>query len=96
MCGDPEAAPNEYWLLKQMLYRLWRSPRYWYDKINAILRSVGLTPSLKDPCLYTGFITGPANPSGSLNTAPLLLVDDFVYFSADPAFKALFCCLLTE
>ena len=35
--GNPEAEPGEYWLLKRTLYGLRRSPRHWYDKINAIL-----------------------------------------------------------
>ena len=30
--GDPEAAPDKYWLLKRILYGLCRSPRHWYDK----------------------------------------------------------------
>ena len=54
--GDPEAAPDKYWLLKRTLYGLRRSPHQWYNKINAIIRSIGLTPSLEDPCLYTSFI----------------------------------------
>jgi hypothetical protein len=61
--------------------------------------ALGLTPSLKDPCLYTSFITDPANPSASLTMAPLLLglyVNNFVYFSEDLAVEALFCCLLAE
>ena len=37
--GDPESDPNEYWLLLKTLYGLRRSPRHWYDKINAILWS---------------------------------------------------------
>ncbi len=97
--GDPEAAPNEYWLLKRTLYGLRRSPRHWYDKISAILRSIGLIPSLKDPCLYTGFIVDPSNPSSTPSSAMLSLgmyVDDFVYFSEDPAVEALFCRLLAE
>ena len=49
--GDPDADPHEYWLLLKMLYGLRRSPRHWYDKINAILISIGLKPSLEDPCL---------------------------------------------
>jgi hypothetical protein len=49
----PPLTPDEYWLLKWTLYELWRSPRHWYDKINAILQSIGLTPLLEDPCLYT-------------------------------------------
>jgi hypothetical protein len=38
--GDPEAEPNEYWLLQKTLYGLCRSPHHWYDKINAILKSI--------------------------------------------------------
>ena len=97
--GDPEASPDEYWLLKRTLYSLRRSPRHWFDEINAILRSIGLTPSLEDPCLYTGFIRDPANPSAGTLSAPLsigLYVDDFVYFSKDPTVEALFFCLLSE
>ena len=50
--GDPDADPQEYWLLLKTLYGLRRSPQHWYDKIYAILVSIGLTPSLEDPCLY--------------------------------------------
>ena len=97
--GDPEASPDEYWLIKWTLYGLRRSPCHWYDKINAILCSICLTPFLKDPCLYTGYIHNPANPSASALSAPLSIsvyVDNFVYFSKDPAVEALFCRLLSE
>jgi hypothetical protein len=73
--------------------------RHWYDKINAILQSMGLTPSLKDPCLYTSFIRDPKDPSVTITTSPLSLgiyVNDFVYFLPDPAVKKLFCHLLAE
>jgi hypothetical protein len=69
---------------------LQQSPHHWYDKINAILCSISLTSSLEDPCLYSGFIQDPNNPSGEQSASPLLLglyVDDFVYFSEDPAVK---------
>jgi hypothetical protein len=97
--GNPEAKPDKYWLLKQTLYGLRCSPRHWYDKINAILRLMGLQPSLEDPCLYTGYVHDPANPSIKLTMAPLCLsiyVDNFVYFSADPAVEELLCRLLAE
>jgi hypothetical protein len=97
--GDPEADPQEYWLLLKTLYGLRRSPRHWYDKINAILLSLGLTPSLEDPCLYSGFVTDPKDPSNSPSEHPLTLglyVDDFVYFSEDPAVESLLCRLLGE
>ena len=54
--GDPDASKDKYRLLLKTLYGLRWSPRHWYDKINAILCSVGLTPSLHDLCLYTGFV----------------------------------------
>jgi hypothetical protein len=97
--GDPEAAPDEYWLLKRTLYGLWQSPCHWYDKISAILRSIGLTPSLEDPCLYTGFVIDPSDPLSSPTSKPLSLgmyVDDFVYFSEDLKVERLFCRLLSE
>jgi hypothetical protein len=68
-------------------------------KINVILCSIGLTPSLEDPCLYTGFVRNPSDPSSVMLFAPLSLgmyVDNFVYFSKDPAVVALFCHLLTK
>ena len=85
--GDPEAAPDEYWLLKRTLYGLCCSPCHWYDKINAILCSIGLVPSREDPCLYTEFVRNPSDPSSAMLSATLSLgmyVDDFVYFSKDP------------
>jgi hypothetical protein len=82
--GDPDADPQEYWLLL---------------KTNAILISIGLKPSLEDPCLYSGFIQDPSDPSSAKSTSPLTLglyVDDFLYFSEDPSVEAIFCCLLAE
>jgi hypothetical protein len=97
--GDPDANPHKYWLLPRTLYGLRCSPWHWYHKISAILWSIDLTPSLEDPCLYSGFIVDPSNPSGTQSDSPLslgLYVDDFVYFSKDPAVEALFCQLLTQ
>ena len=56
-------------------------------------------PNAHDPCFYTGFVHDPGDPSSSASTVPLslgLYVDDFVYFSEDPATEALFECLLHE
>jgi hypothetical protein len=56
-------------------------------------------PSLEDPCLYTGFIRNPSDPSASISLVPLSLgmnVGDFIYFLEDPTIEALFCCLLAE
>ncbi len=91
--GNQDTTPDEYWLLKRTLYGLWRSMQHWYDKINAILRSIGLTPLLKDPCLYTEFVRDPSDPSSDITSAPLslgLYIADFVYFSKDPAVETLF------
>jgi hypothetical protein len=97
--SDPDAKPHEYWLLRCTLYGLGRSPHHWYNKINAIHRSIGLTLLLEDPCLYSGFIQDPSDPSGTKSKSPLslgLYVNDFVYFSKDPAVEALFCRLLAK
>jgi hypothetical protein len=92
--SDPDTEPGEYWLLLRTLYGLRCSPRHWYDKINAILRFIGLTPSLEDPCLYSGYIVDPSDPLATKSEYPLslgLYVNDFVYFSEDPQVEALFC-----
>jgi hypothetical protein len=91
--GNPKATPDEYWLLKQMLYGLWHSLRHWYDKINAILWSIGLTPLLENPFICTGFVRDPSDPLSVITLVPLslgLYVDNLVYFSKDPAVETLF------
>ena len=95
--GDPDAPKGEYWLLQKTLYGLCRSPRHWYQKINAILHSIGLIRSPHDPCFYTGF--NPHDPLASASLVPLslgLYVDYVVYFSEDPVIETLFECILTE
>ncbi len=97
--GNPEAEPDKFWLLKQTLYGLRHSLWHWYDKINAILQSMGLNPSLKDPCLYTGFVRNPKDPSVTITTSPLsrgIYVDNFVFFLPDLKAEKLFCCLMAE
>jgi hypothetical protein len=97
--GDPDAAKDENWLLQKTLYGLRRSPRHWYEKIDSILRSIGPTPNAHDPCLYTGFVRDPRNPSAPHLDVPLslgLYINDFVYFSEDPDVEVLFEHLLQE
>jgi hypothetical protein len=56
-------------------------------------------PSLKGPCLFTGFVRDPNNPYSHGSNHPLsldLYVDDFIYFLEDPKVKELFCHLLSE
>jgi hypothetical protein len=97
--GDPKAAPDKYWLLKQTLYGLQHSLHHWYHKINTILHLIGFTPLLKDSYLYTGFIRNLSDPLAMVSLVPLSLgmyVNDFVYFSEDPTVVALFCHLLAK
>ncbi len=70
-----------------------------YKKIDSILCSIGLTPNAHDPCLYTGFVWDPPNPSAPHLDVPLslgLYVDDFVYFLENPNVEVLFEHLLQE
>ena len=71
--GDPDADPQEYWLLLKTLYGLRRSPHHWYDKINTILISIGLKPSLEDHSLFSGIIWDPSDPSLANSSSPLTL-----------------------
>ena len=34
------------------------SPRLWEKHADAILRDIGLTPTIHEPCLYSGIING--------------------------------------
>jgi hypothetical protein len=97
--GDPDAAKDKYWLLQKTLYGLRHSPHHWYEKIDSILHSIGLTPNAHDPCLYTGFVRDPRNPSAPHLDVFLslgLYVDDFVHFLEDPNVEVLFERLLQE
>ena len=80
-------------------YGLRQSPRHWYEKIDSILRLIGLIPNTHDPCFYTSIIHNPHNPSAAQSSAPLsigLSVDDFVYFSEDLEVESLFERLLQD
>ena len=90
--GNPNAVKDKYWLLKKTLYGLCCSPRHchWYNKITAVLSSIGLKPNASDPCMFTGTLCDPNNPAMDLPSDPLtigLYVDDFVYFSENPDAK---------
>ena len=88
--GDPAYDKDEYWLLKKTLYGLRRSPRHWYDMINKILTKMGLQPSAHDPCLFTGIINSTDAPIERHEIFIGLYMDNFVYYSTDPAEEALF------
>jgi hypothetical protein len=95
--GDPDAKKDEYWLLKRTLYGLRRSPRHWYVKIKSILEALGLKQNAYDPCLFSGHVVDPDDPSDTPTSAHLTLglyVDDFIYFSNDATVEAKFQRLL--
>ena len=97
--GDPSAKPGEFWLLRKCLYGLRRSPRHWYEKIDGFLRKMGLVRNPYDPCVYSGFVSDPDDPSDSPSSEPLVLglyVDDFVYFSASDEVEAKFQRILSK
>ncbi len=62
------------------------SPWHWYQKIDAILHSIGLIlPSPHDPCFYTGFVHhawNPLEPSPSFPLSMDLYDNNFVNLSA--------------
>ncbi len=60
---------------------------------------MGLTQNKYDPCLFTGRVIDPSNPTDMPTTSPIALglyIDDFVYFSADPAVEEKFQRILKE
>ena len=97
--GDPDTKEGEYWLLKQTLYGLRRSPKHWYDKIRKVFLKLGLHQNAYNPCLFSGNIVDPSDPTASPSPSPLTLglyMDDFVYFLEDPDVEAWFARLLKE
>jgi hypothetical protein len=64
-----------------------------------MLHFIGFTPNAHDPCLYTGFVQDPWDPSASHLAVPLslgLYIDNFVYLLEDPDVEALFEQLFWE
>jgi len=90
--GDPDAALDEFWLLKKSLYGLCRAPRHWYEKMSKAMLDMGLKPSAHDPCMFVGVPSTDAQPAGD-HDKPIhvgIYVDDFVYFSEDAAVESRF------
>ena len=98
--GDPDFQDDEYWILKKTLYVLSQSPHHWYNMIKGILLKMVLNPSPRDPFLLSSVHTNPSSPDiisdlqFQLHTG--LYVDDFVFYSSDPAQEALFKTILQE
>ena len=60
--GDFDSKPGELCLLKNTIYGLQHSPKYWYNMVMGILKDMGLTASLHDPCLFTGITNNDSAP----------------------------------
>ena len=65
------------------------SPRLWEKHADAILRDIGLTPTVHEPCLYSGLIN---------NTRVILMpqVDDFAIASPDEHTAALLLDMIDD
>jgi hypothetical protein len=64
-----------------------------------ISQKLGLRQNAYDPCLFSGNIVNPSDPSDSPSAVPLTLnlyMDNFIYFSADDAVEAKFQRLLKQ
>ena len=63
------------------------------ERRDGQVQKLGRRQNSHDPCLFTGFISDPEDPSDSPSSQPLTLglyVDDFVYFSTDDAVEKKF------
>ena len=67
------------------IYGLRRSPKHWFDKAAASMKSIGLTQSPYAPCIFHGGLL-PNKPKLYLG----MYVDDLLYFSSDPDVEAEF------
>jgi len=106
LVGDPVYNKDEFWLLNKTLYGFRTSPKHWYNMITFILKKMNLEPYPHDPCLYSGVINTSSLNSTPFNnsdpsTSPIIndsdhklhvgiYVDNFVFYSTDPAKEALF------
>ena len=60
--GNSAFQDDEYWLLKKTLYGLRQYLHDWYNTIKGILLKMGLNPSQRDPCLFSGVLSNPSSP----------------------------------
>ena len=91
--GDPARDIDKLWLPKKTLYGLRRSPKHWYNKFTSILETMGLTPSVRGPCVYRGVCTDTDDPAANDDRAEVrvgIYVDDFVFYSTDFSLEELF------
>jgi hypothetical protein len=65
-------------MLRKCIYGLKQSPHNWNKLLDAILIKIGFTPTITDPCIYSGIIDG-------LQTYVLIYVDDILIASSKQA-----------
>jgi hypothetical protein len=70
--------------LKRALYGLKQAPRAWYTRLHQELMSMGFSPSLADPGLYTACVDGNA-------VKLLIYVDDILVACSDSSIIDRFC-----
>jgi len=76
--GCSRSKPGEYWRLLCSLYGLKRAPKFWFEKLLAHLRGVGLQQSQISPCIFMGTLL-----KGHPPIYVSIYVDDVIYFSTD-------------
>ena len=81
----PFSKPDTYWKLKKTLYGLSKSPKHWFNTIEKVFHSLGLTNTPNSPCVFTGILI-PDRPPIYIG----LYVDDFCYFSEDDSVEEQF------
>ena len=67
---------NKVCLLKKFIYGLRQAGRTWYNKLDKVLRQIGVTPSKSDPCLFQ-------SGAGEDIIMVAVYVDDIVVASRD-------------
>ena len=97
---DPDFQDSDHWLINKTLYDLCRSPHHWYNIIKGILLKMGLNLSPHYHCLLSGVLANPSSSDIILDLQSqihvVLYVNNFLFYSSDPAQDALFKTLLQE
>ena len=86
--------------MKKTLYGLCKSPHHWYNMIKGVMLKMVIKASPHDTCLLSGILE-KSNPHNTISEDQSqlhlgLYIDDFVFYSSDPAQEVLFQTLLQE
>lgn len=91
--GDHAYSNDKYWLLNNTLYGLCKSPKHWYTMFTSVLLDIGTWLLPNRPSLYLRNVKYHSGQVGTSSAAPVevgIYVDDFVFYSTDPAQDLLF------